>query len=104
MNILLENVKGLKEIGIPKAQYEAQMDLIKSISEHMLIIKKSVDQMTEERKKANTIVESRKLAISYDEKVKPFFENIRYNVDKLELIIGDQYWPLPKFRELLFLK
>ncbi len=104
MNILLENVKGLKEIGIPKTQYEAQMDLIKSISEHMSIIKKSVDQMTEERKKANTIAESRKLAIGYDEKVKPYFETIRYNVDKLELIIGDQYWPLPKFRELLFLK
>jgi glutamine synthetase len=104
MNILLENVKGLKEIGIPKTQYEAQMDLIKSISEHMSIIKKSVDQMTEERKKANTIADSRKLAIGYDEKVKPFFETIRYSVDKLELIVGDQYWPLPKFRELLFLK
>ncbi len=104
MNILLENVKGLKEVGIPKTQYEAQMDLIKSISEHMSVIKKSVDQMTEERKKANTIADSRKLAIGYDEKVKPFFETIRYSVDKLELIVGDQYWPLPKFRELLFLK
>jgi glutamine synthetase len=70
----------------------------------MSIIKKSVDEMTEERKKANTIADSRKLAIAYDEKVKPYFETIRYNVDKLELIVGDEYWPLPKFRELLFLK
>jgi glutamine synthetase len=104
LNTLLENVKGMKEIGLPKAQYDAQLEIIKSISEHVSIIKKSVDQMTEERKKANTISDSRKLAIAYDEKVKPYFETIRYNVDKLELIIGDQYWPLPKFRELLFLK
>ncbi len=104
LNTLLENVKGMKEIGLPKAQYDAQLELIKSISEHVSVIKKSVDQMTEERKKANTISDSRKLAITYDEKVKPYFETIRYHVDKLELIIGDQYWPLPKFRELLFLK
>ncbi len=103
-NTLLENVKGLKEVGLPKATYESQLELIKKISEHVSIIKKSVDEMTEERKKANTIADARKLAIAYDEKVKPFFETIRYNVDKLELIVGDEYWPLPKFRELLFLK
>ncbi len=104
LNTLIENVKGMKEIGLPKSQYEAQLELIKSISEHVSVIKKSVDQMTEERKKANTISDSRKLAITYDEKVKPYFENIRYHVDKLELTVGDEYWPLPKFRELLFLK
>lgn len=103
-NTLIENVKGLKEIGLTKAAYEPQFEILKKISEHMSIIKKSVDEMTEERKKANTIADSRKLAIAYDEKVKPFFETIRYNVDKLELIVGDEFWPLPKFRELLFLK
>ena len=103
-NTLIENVKGLKEIGLTKAAYEPQFELLKKISEHISIIKKSVDEMTEERKKANTIADSRKLAIAYDEKVKPYFETIRYNVDKLELIVGDEYWPLPKFRELLFLK
>lgn len=103
-NTLLENVKGLKEIGLPKSSFDSQMDIIKMISEHISIIKKSVDQMTEERKKANTIADARKLAIAYDEKVKPYFETIRYNVDKLELIVGDEYWALPKFRELLFLK
>jgi glutamine synthetase len=81
----------MKEIGLPKSQYEAQLELIKSISEHVSVIKKSVDQMTEERKKANTISDSRKLAITYDEKVKPYFENIRYHVDKLELTVGDEY-------------
>lgn len=103
-NSLIENVKGLKEIGLPKASFDSQMDIIKKISEHMSIVKKSVDEMTEERKKANTIADARKLAIAYDEKVKPYFETIRYNVDKLELIVGDEYWALPKFRELLFLK
>ena len=103
-NTLIENVKGLKEIGLPKTSFDSQMELIKKISDHVSVIKKSVDEMTEERKKANTITDARKLAIAYDEKVKPYFETIRYNVDKLELIVGDQYWPLPKFRELLFLK
>ena len=103
-NTLIENVKGLKEIGLTKASFDSQLELIKKISDHVSVIKKSVDEMTEERKKANTITDARKLAIAYDEKVKPYFETIRYNVDKLELIVGDQYWPLPKFRELLFLK
>jgi len=103
-NTLLENVKGLKDLGLTKNTYDSQLELIKKISEHVSIIKKSVDEMTEERKKANTITDARKLAIAYDEKVKPYFETIRYNVDKLELVVGDQYWPLPKFRELLFLK
>ncbi len=103
-NTLIENVKGLKELGLPKASYDTQLDLVKEISEHMLQIKKSVDLMIDERKKANLISDARKIAIAYDEKVKSFFEPIRYHVDKLELIIGDGYWPLPKFRELLFIK
>ena len=60
--------------------------------------------MTEERKKANTIEDHKKQAVSYCEKVKPHFETIRYNVDKLELLIDDEQWPLPKYREMLFTK
>lgn len=103
-NTIIENVKGLKELGLPKSNYEAQLDIIKQISEHISFIKNAADEMVEERKKANTITDARKIAIAYDEKVKAHFEPIRYHVDKLELLIGDQYWPLPKFRELLFLK
>lgn len=103
-NTIIENVKGLKELGLPKSSYDAQLDLIKQISEHLSFIKNAADEMVEERKKANTIADARKIAIAYDEKVKAHFEPIRYHVDKLELLIGDQYWPLPKFRELLFLK
>ena len=103
-NTLIENVKGLKDLGMPKNTFEGQMSLIKQISEHLLAVKTSVDSMIEERKKANVITDARKIAIAYDEKVKSYFEPIRYHVDKLELIIGDGFWPLPKFRELLFIK
>lgn len=103
-NTIIENVKGLKDLGLAKSNFEAQLDIIKQISEHLNFIKNAVDEMIEERKKANTISDARKIAIAYDEKVKAHFEPIRYHVDKLELLIGDQYWPLPKFRELLFLK
>ncbi len=103
-NTIIENVKGLKELALPKANYEAQLDIIKQISEHINFIKNAAEAMVEERKKANTITDTRKIAIAYDEKVKAHFEPIRYHVDKLELLVGDQYWPLPKFRELLFLK
>lgn len=104
LNVLVENVKGLKDLGLAKSSYDAQLDLIKQISEHVNTIKNMATEMTEERKKANTITDSRKIAIAYDEKVKAHFEPIRYHVDKLELLVNDAMWPLPKFRELLFLK
>ena len=60
--------------------------------------------MTEERKIANALTNGREMAIAYCEKVKPFFETIRYNVDKLENIVDDATWPLPKYREMLYLR
>jgi glutamine synthetase len=57
--------------------------------------------MTEERKKANNLEEARAKAVAYCDKVKPTFDDIRYHVDKLELIVDDAYWPLPKYREML---
>ena len=60
--------------------------------------------MVTERKKANIIEDIREKAIAYDENVKAFFDPIRYHVDKLEQLIDDELWPLPKFRELLFIK
>jgi glutamine synthetase len=102
-NKLIENAKGLKEIGLNK-EAEATVDLIKEISKYIATITKDVDQMTEERKKANAIVHAPERAKAYCEKVKPYFETIRYAVDKLELIVDDAMWPLPKYREMLFLK
>lgn len=101
---LIQNVKGLKELGLDKTAYAAQLDIIGKISEHINFIKLNVDQLVEERKKANVIEDIRERAITYDEKVKSYFQPIRYHVDKLEQLIDDALWPLPKFRELLFIK
>lgn len=104
---LVENVKGLKEIlGAAEFKKAAhiQLEMITAISEHINIIKTKVDEMTEARKKANAITDVKKQAVEYCDKVKAYFEDIRYNVDKLELLVDDESWPLPKYRELLFTK
>jgi glutamine synthetase len=101
---LVENVKGLKDIGLDKSTYEAQVDIITKIAEHINFIKTNVEAMVNERKKANAIEDLRDRAIDYDEKVKTYFAPIRYHVDKLEQLVDDQLWPLPKFRELLFIR
>jgi glutamine synthetase len=101
---LVENVKGLKEIGLKPDTYTAQLDIINKLAEHINFIKTNVDQMVDARKKANGIEDNREKAIAYDEQVKSFFQPIRYHVDKLEQLVDDSLWPLPKFRELLFIK
>ncbi|MBK9257749.1 MAG: glutamine synthetase III [Saprospiraceae bacterium] len=103
-NRIIENVKGLKEIfGKDYEQYaKEQIDLLKSISSHISSIMANVDKMTEERKKANKIDHADKRATAYCNKVKPFFEVIRYSCDKLEIMVDDELWPLTKYRELLF--
>ncbi|MBS1650635.1 MAG: glutamine synthetase III [Bacteroidetes bacterium] len=104
---LVDNVSGLKQI-LEAVEYksasEAQIELIKEISERVNIIKKAAYDMTEERKKANNLDSAKKQAHAYCDNVKPFFEIIRYNVDKLENIIDDAVWPLPKYREMMYLR
>lgn len=102
-NTLIENVRGLKEIfGKGFEQYaNEQIDLIQKISHHMAEINSKIGLMTEERKKANKM-EGQKNADAYCNKVKPFFDKIRYHADKLELLVDDNLWPLTKYRELLF--
>lgn len=105
--ILIENVTGLKTILSAtefKTAAETQINLIKEISERVAIIRNAAIDMTEERKKANKLDNAKKQAHAYCEKVKPFFETIRYNVDKLEIIVDDATWPLPKYREMLNLR
>jgi glutamine synthetase len=101
---LVENVKGLKDIGLKADSYTAQLDIISKISEHVNLIKSNIEEMVNARKAANTIEDLRDKAIAYDEQVKAFFTPIRYHVDKLEQLVDDSLWPLPKFRELLFIK
>lgn len=102
-NTLIENVKGLKEIfGDDFRKYATQqIDLIQKISIHIEEINTKITQMTEERRKANKLI-GQKNADAYCNNVKPSFEKIRYNCDKLELMIDDNLWPLTKYRELLF--
>lgn len=104
---LTDNVNGLKNILTAadfKKAADTQIELIKEISERVAIIKKAADDMTEERKKANNLDSAKKQAHAYCDKVKPFFDTIRYNVDKLENIVDDATWPLPKYREMLYLR
>ncbi len=102
--MLLENVKSMKDIGLPKDTSIAQVELIKEISSHLIVIKNNVDAMLVARKKANSVEDIRSRAIEYCEKVKSYFEIIRYHVDKLELIVDDEAWPLPKYREMVTIR
>jgi len=102
---LIANVKGLKELFGEKEYKElagARLELIRTISEHVSYIKAKVAEMIEERKKVNKIEEEREKALEYSTKIFCYLDDIRYHVDKLELIVDDEYWPLPKYRELLF--
>lgn len=101
---LITNVKGLKDIGLEEDAYAAQLGFIKKLSFHINTTRTVVLEMVNERKKANVIEDAREKAIAYDENVKAHFEKIRYHVDKLERLVSDEKWPLPKFRELLFMK
>jgi len=103
-NELIENVRGLKDLGLPKESYSSQINLVERISKHTNLILEKAEEMRQARKRANTIEDTRELAIAYDEIVKPYFDEIRYHVNKLEKIIDDNKWPLPKLRELLFLR
>ena len=105
-NTLIENVKGLKEIFGNEFEKigKEQISLIREISEHIEGINTKVEAMTEERKKANTIESAVEMATAYCNNVKPYFEEIRYHADKLELLIDDEMWTLVKYRELLFVR
>ena len=103
-NTLIENVRGLKEIFGDAYQEVAseQIDLIRHISEHIKLIHSTVEAMIEARKRANHLATFVERADAYCNEVKPFFADIRYHCDKLELMIDDELWTLTKYRELLF--
>jgi glutamine synthetase len=105
MTVLLDNVNGLKEV-FSDAEFKrlagARKEVIVTISDHISSIKKLVNEMVEERKKANVIQDTYKMALAYEKNVKPYMEEIRTHIDKLELIVDNEMWPLPKYRELLF--
>lgn len=103
-NKLITNVKGLKDLGLGEKSYKASLYTLEEISMRLAEIKQGVFDMTEARKAANKHEHAEDRAFAYCDQVKPFFEVIRKHVDKLELIVDDEDWPLPKYRELLFMK
>ncbi|MBN2892318.1 MAG: glutamine synthetase III [Bacteroidales bacterium] len=104
-NLLIENVKGLKEI-FNKDEFEvladARIDIIRDISLTVSTIKLKSEEMRLARKRANNLTNCESIAIAYAKEVKPFFEEIREYIDSLERIVDNELWPLPKYREILF--
>jgi glutamine synthetase len=106
MNELLENLSKLSAHlgGTFKAVPSAQAQLIETINNHIQSLKMELDQMTDARKKANTLQSSQERALAYANEVKPIFSKIRSHADRLERLVADGYWPLLKYRELLQIK
>jgi len=104
---LLDNVSKLKQLFEP-AKYQKlaaeKLDLIEEIESYVDTIQKMVGLMVEARKVANRIENEREKAIAYHDTIEPYFSQIRYNIDKLELIVDNEMWTLPKYRELLFIR
>jgi glutamine synthetase len=104
-NLLANNIRGLKEAGLSEASFSNQKQILEKISEHISKVSDLVEKMILARKACNNIESTRTKAIAYQSQVKDaFFDEIRYNVDKLELLIDDKEWYLPKYREMLFLR
>jgi len=104
---LIDNVTKLKELFPDKVYKElakTNLSLIEEISTRVTAIKTLVDEMIENRKVANKISHEREKAIAYHDKIAEAFDKIRYHIDKLELIVDNEKWPLPKYRELLFIR
>jgi glutamine synthetase len=105
--LLIQNVQGLKNL-FSDAEYKelagARLELIKEVGQHISAIKAKVKAMIDARKVANKIEDVREKALSYSVTVFPYFDDIRYHIDKLELTVDNEMWTLPKYRELLFIR
>ncbi|MDH6357831.1 glutamine synthetase III [Parabacteroides sp. PF5-9] len=106
-SVLLDNISKLKET-FSAEEYETlsaePRRLIHKIAGHINAVTRMVDEMIEARKKANRIAEMREKAIAYHDEVAPYLDEIRQHIDELELMVDNQMWPLPKYRELLFMR
>lgn len=104
---LIENVHKMMDIFTLEAADRLSVEnkrLIEEIAEHTIYISTHVDAMVEARKRANRVSDEREKAIAYHDTIAPMLEQIRYHIDKLELIVDNRMWPLPKYRELLFIR
>ena len=104
-NTLIENVRGLREIGLAEGACKQRTEVLSKISEHINNVSQLVTEMIEARKGCNTVMDTREKAIAYCSQVKEvYFDRVRYHVDKLEQLVDDREWYLPKYRELVFLR
>lgn len=106
-NVLLEKIGRMARMfSAQKLQELAKydMEMIERLSTHISEIQNNVEQLAGARKFANRIADEREKAVAYHDTVLPWFDKIRYHIDKLELYIDDEMWPLPKYRELLFIR
>jgi len=106
-NKLIQNIQGMMAVfgeKEGKAMASTQIDILKQVNLHLAAMKSASEKMLAERKKANSMEDVEEKALAYCDKVKVHFDEIRYHADKLELIVEDELWPLPKFRELLFIR
>ena len=101
---IAENIKTMHKIGQPKHSLQAQIEIVTEISEHVNAIYNLSNEMAETRGKANVIEDAHKRAKAYCNMVKPMFDQIRKHCDRLEDMVDDQAWTLPKYRELLYSK
>jgi glutamine synthetase len=106
-NKLIQNIQGMMAVfgdKEGKVMASTQIDILKQVNLHLTAMKSASEKMLAERKKANSMEDVEKKALAYCDNVKVHFDEIRYHADKLELIVEDELWPLPKFRELLFIR
>jgi glutamine synthetase len=104
-NLLINNIRGLKEAGLQESTYAGQLEILKQIAGHIQKVYTKVNEMTEQRKIVNNMDNTRTKAIAYCSEIKDrFFDDIRYHADKLETLVNDNNWTLPKYREILFLR
>ncbi len=103
--LLANNIRGLKDVGLTDTSFANQKQILEKISEHINKLSDLVEKMIEARKICNNMDDTRTKAIAYQSQVKDaFFDEIRYHADKLELLVDDREWYLPKYREMLFLR
>lgn len=104
-NIIISNIRGLQEVGLNENSYKNQKIVLQKLSDLLNAVSEDVTNMIEARKVCNNITDSREKAIGYCVEVKEkYFDKIRYNLDKLEMLVADEEWGLPKYREMLFLR
>ena len=107
-SVLLDNIAKLKETFGDDPEFrdmsEEPRRLVRKIAGHICAVTKKVDEMVEARKKANRLTDMREKAIAYHDSVAPYLDEIRDHIDDLELMVDNQMWPLPKYRELLFIR